>query len=382
MDEMKKPAVLALEDGSVFRGFSCGAQGESSGELVFNTSMMGYQEVLTDPSYKGQLVVMTYPQIGNYGITAADYESARPFLEGFVVWELCRHPSNWESVETVDFFLKRNGTPGIEGVDTRALTIRLRQAGSLRAVLSSVDLDAERLIRKARQCPPMSGQNLAKAVSCSKPYEWTGRRDGQRSAGSRTRGHHVIVFDFGVKRGILRCLGSLGCRVSVVPAWTSAAEALALRPDGIVLSNGPGDPEPLSDVAKEIRRLVETGLPTLGICLGHQLLGLAFGGRTFKLKFGHHGSNHPVQDLRTGRIEITSQNHGFCVDMQSLPADLETTHINLNDRTSEGMRHRSLPIFSVQYHPEASAGPHDSRYIFERFAQAMARREGGRKAHA
>ena len=378
---MKPSALLALEDGTVFRGFSCGAEGESGGELVFNTSMMGYQEVLTDPSYEGQLVVMTYPQIGNYGITETDNESRKPFLEGFVVRELCRHPSNWQSVETVEFFLRKHGICGIEGIDTRALAIRLRDKGALRAVLSTTDRDERRLVRRARELPPMSGRDLARTVSCDKPYSWSERLPDGPSGLEPLRLErplHVVVLDFGVKYSILRCLASLGCRVTVVPARTPADEVLAQKPDGVLLSNGPGDPAPATYAIETTRRLLDTAVPLFGICLGHQILGLALGGRTFKLKFGHHGANHPVKDLTTGKIEITTQNHGFCVDLDSLPREVRTTHVNLNDNTSEGMAHGQLPVFSVQYHPEAGAGPHDARYLFRRFGEAML----ARKAHA
>lgn len=378
---MSKPsAILALEDGTVFRGFSCGAEGSASGELVFNTSMTGYQEVLTDPSYEGQLVVMTYPQIGNYGITTDDYEAVKPHLEGFIVRELCKHPSNWQSVETVEFFLRKFGVPAIESLDTRALTIRLREKGALRAVLSTIDLDGKRLVGKARELPSMSGRDLAQAVTCEKPYAWTHKLPpGLHGLGERLeRPLHVVVMDFGVKISILRCLSTLGCRVTVVPARTSAEEIKRLAPDGLLLSNGPGDPEPVTYAIATIQRLLDANLPIFGICLGHQLLGLALGGRTFKLKFGHHGANHPVKDLTTGKIEITSQNHGFCVDIESLPREVKTTHVNLNDHTSEGMSHSQLPVFSVQYHPEASSGPHDARYLFRRFGEAML----AKKAHA
>ncbi|HAM35456.1 MAG TPA: carbamoyl phosphate synthase small subunit [Elusimicrobia bacterium] len=363
-----RPALLALEDGTVFRGFSCGADGDATGELVFNTSMTGYQEVLTDPSYKGQLVAMTYPHIGNYGINPQDDESSQPHLEGFIVRELCQTPSNWRSTESLGHFLKRHNVPAIEGIDTRALTRILREKGSLRAILSSRCQSPRRLVAAARRLPRMSGRNLAESVSCAKAYSW-----------SRTGGLHVVVLDFGVKRGILRCLEELGCRVSVVPAGTKASDILALRPDGALLSNGPGDPEPLQQAADTARGLLAARLPLFGICLGHQILGLALGGRTFKLKFGHHGANHPVMDLLTRRVEITVQNHGFCVDPDSLPRAVACTHVNLNDRTCEGLAHRRLPAFSVQYHPEASAGPHDSRYLFERFRDLMLASRAGAK---
>ncbi len=371
---MKTSALLVLEDGSVFPGQACGAEGEASGEAVFNTSMTGYQEVVTDASYKGQLVVMTYPQIGNYGVTAKDNESAKPHLSALIVRELCRKPSNWESVESLDYFLKRSGVVAIEGVDTRALTLRLRDKGALRAVVSTMDLDPKSLLAKAARVPSMAGSDLVQAVTCSQRYPW---REGLVEDGKAL---HVVVMDFGVKFGILRRLAAMGCRVSVVPARTSAAEIAGMKPDGILLSNGPGDPEPVTYAVETIKRLIETGIPLFGICLGHQLLGLALGGKTFKLKFGHHGSNHPVMDLTTRKVEITSQNHGFCVDLDSLPREVRTTHVNLNDRTSEGMAHSLLPVFSVQYHPEASAGPHDSRYLFARFRDHMlARRPDGVK---
>jgi carbamoyl-phosphate synthase small subunit len=366
---MKTTAILALEDGTVLRGQACGAEGESTGELVFNTSLTGYQEVLTDPSYKGQFVAMTYPQIGNYGITAEDNESARPHLSGFVVRELCRKPSNWQSVEPVDFFLRKHGVVAIEGVDTRALTLRLREKGALRAVLSTTDLDAKRLVARAKLVPSMAGLDLAQHVTTDGVYRWT---EGGKDPGGKAL--HVVVYDFGVKWGILRCLAKEGLRVTVLPAKTSAAEALALKPDGIMLSNGPGDPEPVTYAVDAIKRLLDARIPTMGICLGHQLLGLALGGRTYKLKFGHHGANHPVLDLDTRKVEITTQNHGFCVDLDSLPKEVRTTHVNLNDNTSEGMAHSQLPVFSVQYHPEAAAGPHDSRYLFGRFKKMMAER--------
>ena len=379
---MKTTAILALEDGTIFEGRACGAGGEAAGELVFNTSMTGYQEVLTDPSYKGQLVVMTYPQIGNYGITADDHESRKPFLEGFVVRELCRTPSNWQSAESVEFFLKKHGIPAIEGIDTRALTLILRDKGALRAVLSATDLDAKRLVKKARALAPMAGLDLAQAVTCERSYPWTEKLPpglaGLSPLPLQAKPPHVVVIDFGVKYGILRCLATMGCRVTVVPAKTEAADLLRLKPDGILLSNGPGDPEPVTYAIETVRRLLETRKPLFGICLGHQLLGLALGGRTYKLKFGHHGANHPVKDLATGKIEITSQNHGFCVEIESLPKEVRTTHVNLNDQTSEGLAHSQAPFFSVQYHPEASAGTHDARYLFGRFGELLLQAQGGR----
>lgn len=365
---MNDKAWLALEDGTVFAGRACGAAGETSGETVFNTAMTGYQEVLTDPSYCGQLVTMTYPQIGNYGMTAGDNESNRPRLAGFIVRELCRTPSNYESIESVGEFLKKHGIVGIEQVDTRALTLRLRDKGALRGVISTLDGDPKRLVAKAKAVPSMAGQNLAKVVTCDKIYSW------EHGVSPKSE-LHVVVMDFGVKHGILRCLAAMGARVTVVPSSTTAEAILKMKPDGVLLSNGPGDPEPVTDAVDAIRRLLAERMPLFGICLGHQLLGLALGGKTFKLKFGHHGSNHPVKDLQTEKIEITSQNHGFCVDLESLPKEVRTTHVNLNDGTSEGMAHATLPAFSVQYHPEASAGPHDSRYLFERFRALMLQRQ-------
>lgn len=356
-------AALALEDGTVLFGLAGGAEGEAAGELVFNTSMTGYQEVLTDPSYKGQMVVMTYPQIGNYGIASGDMESRRPFLEGFIVRELSKTYSNWEATEGIQSFLARNGIVALSDVDTRSLTKRLREKGALRGVLSTLDLDPKSLLRKARAHPSIVGADMVRHVTCPKPYVWT----PSSGPGGPPKAGHVVAMDFGIKYSILRCLAAVGFKVTVVPSTAASDEILALKPDGIVLSNGPGDPEPLAYAIDTIRRLLDSRVPLFGICLGHQLLGLAFGGKTFKLKFGHHGANHPVQDLLTGKIEITTQNHGFCVDPASLPKEVQTTHLNLNDRTSEGMRHRELPVFSVQYHPEAGAGPHDSRYLFRRF---------------
>ena len=366
---MNDKACLALEDGTFFSGRSCGAAGESGGEFVFNTAMTGYQEILTDASYAGQCVVMTYPLIGNYGITARDNESARPRLSAFVVRELCKTPSNHESIQSAGDFLRKHGIVGIEEVDTRALTLRLREKGALRGIISTLDGDKKRLVAKAKALPSMTGRNLAKVVSCEKSYTWD---EGYKPAEKTL---HVVVMDFGVKYGILRCLAAMGCKVTVIPSWTTAEQIIKLKPDGVLLSNGPGDPEPVTDAVETIKNLLVERVPIFGICLGHQLLGLALGGKTYKLKFGHHGSNHPVKDLETGKIEITSQNHGFCVDLKTLPSSVKTTHVNLNDGTSEGMAHTELPAFSVQHHPEASAGPHDSRYLFERFRALMLARQ-------
>ena len=369
---MNDKAWLALEDGTVYTGRACGAAGETGGEFVFNTAMTGYQEILTDASYAGQCVVMTYPLIGNYGITAGDNESGRPRLSGFVVREMCKTPSNYESIQPVGDFLKKHGIVGIEEIDTRALTLKLRDKGALRGIISTLDGDPKRLVAKAKALPSMAGQNLAKVVTCDKSYSW---EEGYKPAEKTL---HVVVMDFGVKHGILRCLAAMGCKVTVVPAATTAEQIIKLKPDGVLLSNGPGDPEPVTDAIEAIKHLLAERIPLFGICLGHQLLGLALGGKTYKLKFGHHGSNHPVKDLETGKIEITSQNHGFCVDLKTLPSTVKTTHVNLNDGTSEGMAHAELPAFSVQYHPEASAGPHDSRYLFERFKNLMLARQEAR----
>src|SRR5262245_3357002 len=361
-------AKLALEDGTIYAGRAFGAAGETFGEVVFNTSMTGYQEVLTDPSYKGQIVTMTYPHIGNYGITPEDRESRRPQVEGFIVRELARHPSNYRSTLSLDQYLADNKVIGIEGIDTRALVRKLRIRGAMTGVLSTTDLDDASLVHKARNRPSIVGRDMVKEVVPAKPFEW---REGFTSAlethiAGRPAQKHVVALDYGMKWNILRCLVQVGCRVTVLPGTASAGDVLKLNPDGIFLSNGPGDPQPLSYAAETIRGLVGKK-PLFGICLGHQLLGLALGAKTFKLKFGHRGANQPVLNQSTKQVEITTQNHGFAVDAQTLPRDLVATHWNLNDGTLEGMRHRTLPVFSVQYHPEASAGPHDSSYLFEEF---------------
>lgn len=357
-----KSALLALEDGRSFRGHSWGAEGEVYGEIVFNTSMSGYQEVLTDPSYAGQIVCMTYPLIGNYGVNSADAESSRPWVEGFIVREASRTASSWRAEETLDAYLKRWGIVAIEGIDTRALVRHIRDKGAMRACLSTVDLDEASLVEKARRAPAMENRELASVVTCERAYEVP-------AAG--TERFHVVCYDFGVKMNSLRELARFGCRVTVVPASTPAAEVLAMRPSGIFLSNGPGDPASMVKVVQEVRRVAEAGVPTFGICFGHQLLGRAFGGTTYKLLFGHRGGNQPVKDLLHGSVEITSHNHGFAVRAESLPPDMEVTHINLNDNCVEGMRHRRLPIFSVQYHPEAAPGPHDAEHHFRRFIELM-----------
>lgn len=353
--------ILALEDGTVYVGHAFGAEGESWGEVVFNTGMTGYQEVLTDPSYAGQIVVMTYPLIGNYGINAEDFESRRSFVRGFVVREACDIPSNWRSCSNVEAYLAQQEIIGLAGIDTRALTRRLRQSGTMRGVLSTADPSAANLVAKACSCPYLTGQALVPEVATREPFIVPG--------GGKYR---VVLYDFGAKRNIIRCLNNRGCDVVVVPPHTTAAAVLEYSPDGVMLSNGPGDPADVSYAAEEIRGLFGK-VPVFGICLGHQILGLAFGGRTYKLKFGHRGVNHPVKDVVSGRVYITSHNHGFSVDAASLPPDVYVSHVNLNDGTVEGLRHRYLPVFSVQYHPEASPGTNDAEYLFDEFVNLMAR---------
>jgi carbamoyl-phosphate synthase small subunit len=369
------PALLALADGRVFRGRACGALGEAHGEVVFNTSMTGYQEIMTDPSYRGQLVCMTYPLIGNYGINPEDVESRRPWVNGFIVKEACAYPSSWRGRVPIQEYMREHGIVGIQGIDTRALTRHLRDHGAQEGIISTVATDAAPVVERARALPGLTGRDLVSEVSVEASHGWS------EGAWDLAKGYtppqaarfRVIAFDSGIKRNILRQLSSLGCAVEVVPADTPAAAVLERKPDGIFLSNGPGDPEAVPYLVDTVRGLIGKA-PIFGICLGNQILGLAFGGQTFKLKFGHHGANHPVKDLLTGRVEITSQNHGFAVDPKSVEkVGLVETHTNLNDGTSEGMRHRELPVFSVQYHPEASPGPHDSHYLFARFIDLMKR---------
>ena len=366
-------ALLALEDGLVFRGRSFGAAAERGGEVVFNTSMTGYQEVLTDPSYRGQVVVMTAPEIGNCGVNDLDVESRRIQVEGFVVRECSEIPSSWRARKDLQQYLRESDVPALAEVDTRALTRHLRSGGVLRGVISALDLGAGSLIRKARALPRLSEIDLVGRVTCSATAPWRGGGPAAwagPAARRRALRHRVVAFDFGMKESILRNLTAVGCRVTAVPARTTAEAALALRPDGVFLSNGPGDPQVLDYAASVVRALLGR-VPIFGICLGHQIMGLAYGGRTYKLKFGHRGANHPVKNLVSGRVEITSQNHGYAVDPESLPGDVEITHVNLNDGTVEGMRHRRGPAFSVQYHPEASPGPHDALYLFQEFARLM-----------
>ena len=358
-------AILALEDGRVFRGRSWAAEGETCGEMVFNTSMTGYQEVLTDPSYAGQIVCMTYPLIGNYGVNDEDPESSRPWVEGFVVREASRIASNWRMDESLDAYLKRWNIVAIDHIDTRALVRHIRDKGAMRACLSTIDTSADSVIEKARQSPPMENRELASVVTTKKVYEVP-------AAGPER--FHVVCYDFGVKSNSLRELSKAGCRVTVVPSHTSAREVLGMNPDGVFLSNGPGDPASMTKEVVEVKQVAQSGLPTFGICFGHQLLGRAFGGKTLKLTFGHRGGNQPVKDFTDGHVEITSHNHGFAVQRDSLPEELEVTHINLNDQCVEGMRHRTLPIVSVQYHPEAAPGPHDAEHHFQRFIDLMEKR--------
>jgi carbamoyl-phosphate synthase small subunit len=369
-------ASLALEDGRIFNGRAAGARTRRGGEVVFNTSLTGYQEVFTDPSYAGQIVCLTNPHIGNVGANLEDEEAGAPWIEALVVREFSQLASNWRSEESANHYLGRYELPVLWDIDTRALVRHIRRVGALRGVVATDGTPSQTLVEEARALPPMAGLELASRVSCKRPYAWTdgsielARTFARAPDGSGPR-YRVIAYDFGIKRNILRLLVDSQCSVTVVPSQTAAEEVLALNPDGVFLSNGPGDPEPATYAIQAIRKLVGR-VPIFGICLGHQLCGLALGGRTFKLKFGHHGSNHPVKDLPTGRVEITAQNHGFAVDPESLPSSsVEITHVNLNDGTNEGMRHRSLPLFSVQYHPEASPGPHDARYLFARFVEMM-----------
>ncbi|MGE0823901.1 MAG: glutamine-hydrolyzing carbamoyl-phosphate synthase small subunit [Candidatus Binatia bacterium] len=389
-------AMLALADGTVFVGTAFGAEGETSGEVVFNTSLTGYQEILTDPSYKGQLVTMTYTEIGNVGVNREDVESRQPFVEGFIVKEYWERESNWRAQQSLGQYLREHRIVGIQGIDTRALVRRLRDVGAQQGVISTIDLDAQRLVAKAQAAPSLVGRDLVKEVTCPEPYDWDqgrwelgkgyrekgatfhvlrSRSEGETpNSGFRTPDFFVVAYDFGVKYNILRNLVDAGCRVRVVPAHTPAVEVLAMKPDGVFLSNGPGDPDAVSYGKDNVAALVGK-VPMFGICLGHQIMGLALGGSTYKLKFGHRGGNHPVMDLQTRKVEITCQNHGFCVDVDSLQGKAKVTHLNLNDRTVEGLTHTQYPLFSVQYHPESSPGPHDANYLFARFTRLMAQQK-------
>jgi carbamoyl-phosphate synthase small subunit len=366
------PAKLALEDGTVFTGRGFGAPGEKAGEVVFNTSMTGYQEILTDPSYTGQIVAMTYPMIGNYGTTRQDAESQAVRVEGFIVRELTRQASNYRSDRELDAYLKEANVVGIEGFDTRALVRHLRTRGAMTGVLSTADLDDASLVNKARTAPPMLGRDLVKEVVPDRAFHWEqGFGDlAQHVMPLQKAEKHVVAIDYGMKWNILRCLVQVGCKVTVVPGTWSAEKVLEYNPDGVFLSNGPGDPAALGYAVETVKGLVGKA-PVFGICLGHQLLGQALGGSTFKLKFGHRGANQPVLNVQKKTVEITTQNHGFAVDAGKLPRDVEVTHVNLNDSTCEGLRHTKHPAFSVQYHPESAAGPHDSTYLFQQFRDMM-----------
>jgi carbamoyl-phosphate synthase small subunit len=379
-------AVILLEDGKHFTGNSFGASGERTGEMVFNTSMTGYQEILTDPSYKGQIINMTYPLIGNYGVNEEDLESEKPQVEGFVVKECCRTPSNWRSTRSLGDYLEEHGIVGIEGIDTRAMTLHLRSRGAMQAIISTEDTDLTSLKERLERSPGIVGIDLVKEVTCDKPYTWSdarippmGRGIMPEASGAGERPLRVVAYDCGIKRNILRILAALGCEVTVVPASTRASKILEMGADGVFLSNGPGDPEGVPYLIEEVRKLL-TVKPIFGICLGQQILGLAMGGSTYKLKFGHRGANQPVKDLRSGKILITAQNHGFCVDQHTVSEVAEPTFINLNDDTLEGLRHRIYPVYSVQYHPEDSPGPHDAVYLFGEFIRSMWAKRGEARA--
>ncbi|MEA2658200.1 MAG: carbamoyl-phosphate synthase small subunit [Candidatus Binatota bacterium] len=385
-------AILALASGKFFEGQAFGAEGETVGEVVFNTSMTGYQEILTDPSYEGQLVAMTYPQIGNVGINPEDVESRRPFMKGFIVKDYTPQPSNWRATQPLHEYMQANGIVGIHGIDTRSLVRYLRDHGSQEGIISTLSDDGDELVARAKASPGLVGKDLVRNVSCAEAYEWNQgmwelaggymHREPAKS-GSRRKAKgtfaspafSVVAYDYGIKYNILRNLAETGCGVKVVPASTPAEDVLALNPDGIFLSNGPGDPDAVPYAKENVQKLIGKK-PIFGICLGHQILGLALGGKTYKLKFGHHGGNQPVMDLTTRKVEITAQNHGFAVDADSLKGAVEITHLNLNDNTVEGLAHRELPIFSVQYHPESSPGPHDADYLFTRFIDMMAKHRG------
>jgi carbamoyl-phosphate synthase small subunit len=386
------PAYLALEDGSYFEGTSFGANKDTEGEFVFNTSMTGYQEILTDPSYKGQVVVMTVSHVGNYGINLDDPESEKPQVEGFVVREACHQPSSWRSTQSLPDYLGKSGIAGIEGIDTRALVLLLREKGAMRGVISVGEKKKANLVERAKAVTPIEKRDLVAEVTCKKAYEW--KQEAEPSMPSGPNGKeaqmrldfkpeepmpagpfHVVLLDCGVKRNIMRCLANIGCKVTVVPAFTTAEEMLAMKPDGIMLSNGPGDPGRLPQISAAVRGIIGK-VPVFGICLGHQMVGRALGAGTYKLKFGHHGGNQPVIHLPTGTVAITSQNHNFAVDDKTLPANAEVTHLNLNDRTVEGLKHKEAPLFTVQYHPEAAPGPHDAAPLFKQFVRMIASHKG------
>jgi carbamoyl-phosphate synthase small subunit len=371
-------AILALEDGRLFRGKAYGAITERVGEVVFNTSLTGYQEIFTDPSYAGQIVVLTNPHIGNYGTSPSDAESAKPYIEGLIVREFSPVSSNWRSTEVADEYLERNDVPVLAEIDTRAVVRHLRANGCLRGVISTNVSDTDALVAKARAHKTMAGTDLASVVTTKQKYTWDASEPKNETGDSLLPAEdntgkdtlHVVAYDFGIKQNILRMLARENCRVTVVPAKTSAEDVLALNPDGVFFSNGPGDPEPLEYAIENVQK-IQGKKPMFGICLGHQIFGIALGGKTYKLKFGHHGGNHPIKNLETGKVEITAQNHNFNVDPSSLPNDVEQTHVNLNDNTLAGLKHKTDPMFSVQYHPEASPGPHDSHYLFKQFRTLM-----------
>ncbi len=361
-----------FEDGSVFEGKNFGARGEKFGEAVFNTSMTGYQEILTDPSYNGQIITMTYPEIGNYGVNSEDSESEKPFLKGLAVREYWPSPSNWRAARPLHEYMEEHGIVGIEGVDTREITRKIRTGGAQKCGISTEDRDPQSLLKKVKGSPGIVGRDLITDISCEKPYKWTEGHGVWKNAGTAQPEWNpaVVAYDFGIKTSILRNLVDLGCGVTVVPSRTLPDEVLALKPDGVFLSNGPGDPEAVEYAAKNINGLLGR-VPVFGICLGHQIISLALGGKTFKMKFGHRGGNQPVQNLSSAKVEITSQNHGFAVDPDSLDGETEITHVNLNDKTVEGIENKNKSVFSVQYHPESSPGPHDSSYLFDKFLQIM-----------
>ena len=368
-----KKAVLAIEDGTVFEGINFGSEGEAFGEVVFNTSLTGYQEILTDPSYNGQVVVMTYPEIGNYGVNTEDLESKKPFARGLAVKEYWPIPSNWRSEQSLDEFMKANNGVGIHGIDTRFLTKQIRTKGAQKCVISTVDFDKKSLFAKLKNSSDIVGKDLVTEVSCKEPYSWSEGTEQWIPSNDKyevKKSYNVVAYDFGIKTNILRRLTDLGCKLTVVPSDTSPDEVLKLDPDGIFLSNGPGDPEGVSYAVENVKELLGKK-PIFGICLGHQIISIALGGSTYKLKFGHRGGNQPVKNHKTGKVEITSQNHSFAVDPDSLGDNVEITHVNLNDQTVEGLRHREYPVFSVQYHPESSPGPHDSSYLFNEFIELM-----------